>query len=237
MVENFAPGAIERLGLGYEAVSAVNPSIVYAQVKGFGTGGPYEKHLAVDIHAQATGGVMSITGDPDGPPLKPGVTLGDTGTGMLLAISILGALYRRRETGQGEHIEIAMQDPMLQYIRVALSSQATQGAAAKRNGAKILSGFAVPSGTYPCKPEGADDYVLVYTSRTNPAHWQRLLEVIGRKDLIGDPRFDTGAARLKHEREVDDMIAGWTRQHDKREAMRVLGAAGVPAGAVFDTME
>ena len=237
MVENFAPGAIERLGLGYDAVRAVNPSIIYAQLKGFGTGGPYEKNLAFDMIAQATGGVMSITGDADGPPLKPGVTLGDTGTGMLLAISILGALYRRQTTGQGEHIEIAMQDAMLQYIRVALSSQATQGTAAKRNGAKILSGFAVPSGTYPCKPEGPNDYVYVYTSRTNPAHWQRLLEVVGRKDLIGDPRFDTAVARLDHEPEVDEIISAWTRQHDKREAMRILGEAGVPAGAVFDTME
>jgi formyl-CoA transferase len=237
MVENFAPGAIERLGLGYDVVRAINPGIIFAQLKGFGTGGPYENNLAFDMIAQATGGVMSITGDPDGPPLKPGVTLGDTGTGMLLAISILAALYRRRETGQGEHIEIAMQDAMLQYLRVAFSSQATQGVAAKRNGAKILSGFAVPSGTFPCKPGGPNDYVYIYTSRTNPQHWQRLLEVIGRKDLIGDPRFDTGVARLEHEHEVDEMISAWTRQYDKREAMRILGGAGVPAGAVFDTME
>ncbi|HMA74002.1 MAG TPA: CoA transferase [Xanthobacteraceae bacterium] len=237
MVENFAPGAIERLGLGYDVVHAVNPSIVYAQVKGFGTGGPYENNLAFDMIAQATGGVMSITGEPDGPPLKPGATLGDTGTGMLLAISILAALYRRRDTGQGERIEIAMQDAMLQYIRVALSNQATYGTAAKRNGSKVISGFAVPSGIYPCKPGGPNDYLYVYTSRTNPVHWQRLLEVIGRKDLIGDPRFDTAAARLKHEPEVDAMIAAWTSQHDKRQAMRVLGGAGVPAGAIFDTME
>jgi len=237
VIENFAPGAIERLGLSYDAVRAVNPNIIYAQVKGFGTGGPYENNLAFDMIAQATGGVMSITGESDGPPLKPGVTLGDTGTGMLLAISLLGALYRRRNTGQGERIEIAMQDAMLQYIRVALSSQATQGTAAKRNGAKILSGFAVPSGIYPCKPGGPNDYVYVYTSRTNPAHWRRLLEVIGRADLIGDPRFDTGVARLDHEPQIDEMIGAWTRQHDKREAMRLLGEAGVPAGAVLDTME
>jgi crotonobetainyl-CoA:carnitine CoA-transferase CaiB-like acyl-CoA transferase len=237
MVENFAPGAIERLGLGYDVVHALNPSIVYAQVKGFGTGGPYENNLAFDMIAQATGGVMSITGEPNGPPLKPGATLGDTGTGMLLAISILAALYRRRDTGQGERIEIAMQDAMLHYIRVALSNQATYGVAAKRNGSKVISGFAVPSGIYPCKPGGPNDYLYVYTSRTNPTHWRRLLEVIGRKDLIGDPRFDTAAARLKHEPEVDAMISAWTRQHDKREAMRVLGGAGVPAGAIFDTME
>jgi formyl-CoA transferase len=237
MVENFAPGAIERLGLGYEAVCAVNPGIIYAQVKGFGTGGPYEGNLAFDMIAQATGGVMSITGEPDGPPLKPGATLGDTGTGMLLAISILGALYRRRGSGQGERIEIAMQDAMLQYIRVALSTQATYGVPAKRNGSKVISGFAVPSGIYPCKPGGPNDYLYVYTSRTNPAHWRRLLEVIGRKELIGDARFDTAAARLEHEPEVDAMISAWTRQHDKREAMRILGAAGVPAGAIFDTLE
>src|SRR6266702_4348200 len=101
MVENFAPGAIERLGLGYDVVRTVNPSIIYAQVKGFGTGGPFENNLAFDMIAQATGGVMSITGEFDGPPIKPGVTLGDTGTGMLLAISILGALYRRKSTGEG----------------------------------------------------------------------------------------------------------------------------------------
>jgi crotonobetainyl-CoA:carnitine CoA-transferase CaiB-like acyl-CoA transferase len=237
MVENFAPGAIERLGLGYEDVRAVNPGIIYAQVKGFGTGGPYENNLAFDMIAQATGGVMSITGEADGPPIKPGVTLGDTGTGMLLAISLLAALYRRGKSGQGEHIEIAMQDAMLQYIRVALSSQATQGSAAKRNGAKILSGFAVPSGIYPCRPGGPNDYVYVYTSRTNPAHWRRLLEVIGRPELIGDPHFETAVARLEREQEVDEIISAWTRQHDKREAMRILGEAGVPAGAVFDTME
>ena len=237
MVENFAPGAIERLGLGYDVVRAVNPSIVYAQVKGFGTGGPYEHNLAFDMIAQATGGVMSITGERDGPPLKPGVTLGDTGTGMLLAISILAALYRRRGTGQGERVEIAMQDAMLQYIRVALSTQATYGVPAQRNGAKVLSGFAVPSGIYPCKPGGPNDYLYVYTSRTNPAHWRRLLEVIGREDLIGDPRFETGVARQEREPEIDEMIAAWTRQYDKREAMRVLGDAGVPAGAIFDTME
>ena len=235
MVENFAPGVIERLGLGYDLIRAVNPSIVYAQVKGFGTGGPYENALAFDMIAQATGGVMSITGEHNGPPLKPGVTLGDTGTGMLLAISILAALYRRHGTGQGERIEVAMQDAMLQYIRVA--PPPTYGTAAKRNGAKVLSGFAVPSGIYPCKPFGPNDYLYVYTSRTNPAHWRRLLEVIGRKDLIGDPSYDTGTARQQREPEIDEMITAWTRRHDKREAMRRLADAGVPAGAVFDTME
>jgi len=130
-----------------------------------------------------------------------------------------------------------MQDAMLQYIRVALAAHATSGQAVARNGAKLISGGTVPSGIYPCKPGGPNDYVYVYTSRANPTHWRSLLEVIGRTDLIGDPRFDTVMARADQEAEVDAMIAAWTRQRDKHEAMRVLGAAGVPAGAVLDTQE
>src|SRR5579864_6345516 len=101
MVENFAPGAIERLGLGYDVISKLNPSIIYCQVKGFGEGSPYEKNLAFDMIAQACGGTMAITGQRDGPPTKPGPSLGDTGTGMLMAISVLAALYQRTLTGQG----------------------------------------------------------------------------------------------------------------------------------------
>src|SRR5246500_2146595 len=127
MIENMAPGTIERLGLGYDAIRAINPGIIYAQVKGFGEGSPYEKNLAFDMIAQACGGTMSITGERDGRPLKPGPSLGDTGTGMLLAISILGALYRRKETGQGEHLQVAMQDAMLHYMRIAFSYQARTG--------------------------------------------------------------------------------------------------------------
>jgi formyl-CoA transferase len=236
-VENFAPGAVERLGLSYDVVHELNPGIIYAQVKGFGTGSPFERNLAFDMIAQASGGVMSITGERDGPPAKPGPTLGDTGTGMLLTISILAALYRRRETGRGERIEVAMQDAMLQYIRVAFAAHATSGQAVGRNGAKVISGGTVPSGVYPCRGGGPNDYVYVYMSRANPAHWRSLLEVIGRSDLIGDPRFDSVMARADHEAEVDAMITAWTQQRDKHEAMSVLGAAGVPAGAVLDTQE
>src|SRR5690349_19841346 len=112
-VENFAPGAIERLGLGWEAMHALNPRLVYAQVKGFGQGSPYENNLAFDMIAQACGGTFSVTGEADGPPTRPGISLGDTGTGMTMAITILGALYKRRETGQGCRLQVAMQDAIL----------------------------------------------------------------------------------------------------------------------------
>jgi formyl-CoA transferase len=236
-IENFAPGAIERLGLGYDTVSALNPGIVYAQVKGFGEGSPNERNLAFDMIAQATGGTMSITGDPDGPPVKPGISIGDTGTGMLVAISILGALFRRNRTGRGERLHVGMQDAMLHYMRIGFAAQAMTGQAAPRAGAKLVSGQNPPCGIFPCKPGGPNDYVYVYTSRANPEHWRRVLQVIGREDLIGDPRYDTQAARCEREAEIDAMVSEWTRKRDKFEAEALLGRAGIPAGAVRDTME
>ncbi|HEY3849001.1 MAG TPA: CoA transferase [Acetobacteraceae bacterium] len=237
--ENFAPGAIERLGLGADVIRALNPAIIYCQVKGFGEGSPYEKNLAFDMIAQACGGTMSITGERDGRPLKPGPSLGDTGTGMLLAISILGALYRRKDTGQGEHLQVAMQDAMLHYIRIAFAAQNRTGntQAAGRAADSSVSATTPPMGTFPCKGGGLNDYVYVFTSRANPEHWRRLLAVIGREDLVGDPRYDSPAARAERPDEVNSMIADWTRRHNKHEAMEIIGAAGVPAGAVLDTME
>ncbi len=237
MVENFAPGAIERLGLGHDIARAINPSLIYCQIKGFGEGSPYEKNLAFDMIAQACGGTMSITGESDGRPIKPGPTIGDTGTGMLLAISILGALYRRKDTGLGDHLQIAMQDAMLHYIRIAFAAQLRTGKAAGRSAEGAITGSNPPMGIFPCKGGGVNDYVYVYTSRTNPDHWRRLLTVIGRADLIGDERFATPAARSGRAVEVNEMVAAWTRQHTKREAMEIIGAAGIPAGAVLDTME
>jgi formyl-CoA transferase len=235
-MENFAPGAIERLGLGYDVLSKLNPGIIYGQVKGFGEGSPYANNLAFDMIAQACGGTMSISGQPDGPPVKPGPTLGDTGTGMLMVISILSALYKRKETGKGVHLQVAMQDAMLHYIRNSFGITAKTGKPAPRAGAQSNSGGNPPCNIYPCAPGGPNDYVYVYTSRGNPQHWPRLLEAIGRKDLIGDPRYDTQKARVEHEAEIDAIISEWTMKHDKYEAMRVIGAA-VPAGAVRDTLE
>ncbi|MBI3055365.1 MAG: CoA transferase [Betaproteobacteria bacterium] len=235
-MENFAPGAIERLGLGYDVLSKLNPGIIYGQVKGFGEGSPYENNLAFDMIAQACGGTMSITGQPEGPPAKPGTTLGDTGTGMLMLISILASLYKRKETGQGVRLGVAMQDAMLHYIRNAFAVTTKTGKPARRAGAKTIEGGNPPSNIYPCAPGGPNDYVYVYTSRANPQHWPKLLEAIGRQDLIGDKRYETSMARAERESEVDAIISEWTRKHDKYEAMRVIGAA-VPAGAVRDTLE
>src|SRR6516162_1965966 len=219
-VENMAPGTIERLGLGYDVVRALNPGIVYCQVKGFGEGSPYQNNLAFDMIAQAAGGPIS-----------------DTGTGMLMAVSILAALRQRDRTGSGRRLQLAMQDAMVHYMRVPFSRTQQSGKAQLRTGSSRSSAMMAPSALYPCRPGGPNDYVYVFTSRANPEHWTRLLKVIGREDLIGDPRYDTIAARGERAAEVDEIISEWTRRHSKEEAMRIIGEAGVPAGAVFDTLE
>src|SRR5207344_1422143 len=186
MIENFAPGAVERLGLGPDVIRALNPSIIYCQVKGFGAGSPYEQSLAFDMIAQAAGGPISVTGEGDRPPVKPGPSFGDTGTGMLMAISILAALRQRDRTGKGRRLQVAMQDAMVHYMRVPFSRTQLSGKAQLRGGSdRSQPGGLVPSALYPCKPGGPNDYVYVFTSRANPEHWTRLLKVIGRDDLTG----------------------------------------------------
>ncbi len=238
MIENFAPGAIERLGLGYDVVKAINPAIIFCQIKGFGQGSPMEKGLAFDMIAQACGGLMSITGEEDGPPCKPGATIGDTGTGMIMAVSILGAYVRRLRTGQGEHLQVAMQDSIMHYIRNAFAyMERTDMKPAPRAGAKTVGGGNPPIGVYPSKGGGANDYVYIFTSPANPEHWTRLLKVMGREDLLGDKRFETPAARTEHRREVDEIVTAWTRQHDKHTAASLVSGASIPAGPVLDTRE
>jgi len=236
-VENFAPGTIERLGLGYDVVRELNPSIIYASVKGFGEGSPYEKNLAFDMIAQACGGTFSVTGDPNGPPMRPGISLGDTGTGMTMAITIASALFKRQIDGKGRRLQVAMQDAILHYMRINFATQGLTGKPAQRGGSKVPGVNNAPMGLYPCKPGGPNDYVYIMTSRANPDHWDRLLKLVGREDLIGDKRYATPSDRVKREAEVDEVIATWTRLHTKHEAMDAVGAAGIPAGAVLDTME
>ncbi len=238
-IENLAPGTIERLGLGYDVLKAINPGIIYAQVKGFGEGSPYERSLAFDMIAQAAGGTMSVTGEQGQPPVKPGCTIGDTGTGMLMAISVLGALYEKRETGKGRRLQLAMQDSVMHYIRTSFAAMAKEGSTkpAPRMGAQSTSGAPAPCGIFPTKPGGYNDYVYIFCSRANPEHWDRLLKVIGREDLLGDPRFASNDERNKHEGLINEILTEWTKEHTKEEAMQIIGAAGVPAGAVHDTLE
>ncbi len=237
VAENMAPGTIERLGLDYESVKKINPRIIYCQIKGFASGSPHEAGLAFDMIAQAAGGPISVTGEPGRPPVKPGLSFGDTGTGMLMAATILGALLERNRTGQGRRLQVAMQDAMVHYMRTCFSNMARTGKAAPRNGAKPGGGNNSPTGLFPTKGNGANDYVYITASRANPEHWSRLMKLVGRAELIDDPRFATAEARVTNEKELDAIIGEWTKQYEKRDAMERLIGVSVPAGAVFDTME
>ncbi len=237
-VENFRPGTIERLGFDYEKVKGINPRIIYAQIKGFGTDGPYAGFPAFDPIGQATGGAAAITGEADGPPMHAGPNLADSGTGFHCAIGILAALYQRALTGVGQRIEVAMQDVVISFCRSAWGKQLTTGEPAERVGNGMPMAHVSPCGVYPCKPGGYNDYVYIYTSRwPGSPQWRRLLEVIGREDASDDPRFATPEARYEHRDVVDAMIGAWTKTRTKFEAMEELGRADVPAGAVLTTTE
>ena len=231
-VENYGPGVIEKLDLGYDIMRAANPAIIYARLKGFGTSGPYASFKCFDMVAQAAGGAFSVTGLPDGPPTRPGVTIGDSGTGVQLALAITAAYVQRLQTGEGQAIEISMQEAMTYWMRTAISSGADWGRkAAPRNG----NGPAATSNLYPCAGGGPNDHVFVMI--VTPRMWDTFCTAIGQEELGDDPRFLDPAARLENSEALKETIAAWTRQHPKSEVMRILGEAGVPCGAVLDTQD
>jgi formyl-CoA transferase len=233
VIENFSLGTMESLGLGYTALQELNPQLIYATIKGFGTYGPWSTYKSFNAVAQATGGALSITGLPDGPPLKPGPTIGDTGTGIHCAVGILAALLQRQKTGRGQHVEVSMQDAVVNYVRVPLRHHQQAGLPVRRTGNRLP--HSAPTDTYPCHPGGPNDYV--YIMATSREMWDNLLRAIDRTDLIGDARYAEMAERTKRFDEVYAFICAWTAKHDKLTVMERLGAAGVPCGAVFDSQD
>ena len=237
-IENFSPGVIERLGFDYETIRSINPRVVYAQIKGFGTDGPYANFPAFDAIGQAAGGVMSITGEHDGPPMHAGANIADSGAGYHCAIAVLAALYQRTMTGEGQKVEVTMQDVMINFSRSAWGRQLLTGKEAPRVGNEMPMAGVAPCNVYPCQPGGPNDYVFIYTSRhPGSQQWQNLLKVIKREDLIDDPRFATPESRYEHKEIVDKLISSWTSQHTKYEAMELLGRESVPASAVLSTTD
>jgi formyl-CoA transferase len=229
-VENYGPGVIEKLDIGYEAMREVNPSIIYARLKGFGTTGPYADYKSYDPVAQAAGGAFSVTGFEGKAPTRPGITVGDAGTGLQLALAITAAFVQKQQTGEGQEIEISMQEAMTFFRRTVVANGSDWGRqTAGRRGNEVSA----PTDLYPCKPGGSNDYVyiMVVTSRM----WDTLCAGIERTDLISDPRFETGEARRAHSAELHEEIAQWTRQRTKYEAMKELGELGVPISAVLGT--
>ena len=235
-VENFSPGVIDRLGLGWEALSALNPRLIYAQVKGFADDSPYRDFPCFDPIAQGFSGGSSITGEPDALPMKPGPDVGDTGTGMVLAGAILAALYQREKDGLGQRVQIAMTDQVATFMRIHYGWPIERGMDTPRFGNRPpFLVTTAPSDIYPCPPFGPSDYVHIHCG--SDRQWERMAKAMGREDLLGDPRFATMASRGEHKAAVDEAVRAWTATLDKMTVMRVLGGAGVPAGALRTTTE
>jgi formyl-CoA transferase len=232
VVENFSLGTMEKFGLGYDVLKAHHPGVIYCSVKGFGTYGPYAGYKCYDMVAQAFGGAFSVTGAEDGPPLRPGPTMGDTGTGMLAALGIVAAYVQREQTGEGQMVEISMQEAVANLMRCQLSHrERDRERPVPRRGNRTLA----PTDLYPCAPGGPNDYIYIMptTTRMLDALWA----AIGRPELCAREEYRTPQGRREHGDEIWEIVAAWTRGRTKQEAMETLGAAGVPAGAVLDTKE
>jgi CoA:oxalate CoA-transferase len=224
LVENFATGVMERLGLGYEEVSRINPRIIYASISGFGHTGPRRNDVSYDIIAQAMGGLMSVTGKPDGEPTRAGVALGDYMGGYNGVIAILAALYYRTISGEGQAIDISMQDSIWSMVFPDRAGYFDTQIVPKRHGNRLPT--SAPFGTYNAK----DGYVVICTI-TDP-QWQKVLQAIGREDLIGDTRYATRENRTKNMDEVDALVGGWCKDRAVEQAIAALKEYQVPCSSL-----
>src|SRR2546426_2111980 len=235
VVENFAPGVMEKFGLDYERLHATNPRIIMARIKGFGLSGPYSEYKSFDMIAQATGGIMSVTGFEDREPIRCGAATGDTGTGVPPAAAIMAAYIQRQRTGQGQLVEVAMQETVANLLRGRFVDHYREGKPSERRGNGLLGG--VPGGAYPCAPGGSNDYAYIYAQPINPGMWRDFAIAIGREDLLADPRCKDAKTRWENRDALNAIIREWTSARTKHEVMAILSKAGVPCGATLDTGE
>ncbi|MDA2808937.1 formyl-CoA transferase [Nocardiopsis suaedae] len=244
LVENFAPGALDRMGFTWEALQEANPGLVYASIKGFGPGA-YADFKAYEVIAQAMGGSMSTTGFDSGPPLATGAQIGDSGTGMHTVAGILAALYQRTSTGRGQRVEVAMQDAVLNLCRVKLRDQQRLGHGPLKEypnsefGDEVprsgnASGGGQPGWAVRTAPGGPNDYVYVIIQ---PQGWAHLAELAGRPELAEDPEWATPEARLDKLDKAFGIIEEWSSGLPKWEVLDKLTERGIPCGPILSTKE
>ena len=250
LVENFAPGALDRMGFTWERIQELNPRMIVASVKGFGPG-PYEDCKVYENVAQCAGGSASTTGFDDGPPLVTGAQIGDSGTGLHLALGIVTALYQRNSTGRGQKVLAAMQDGVLNLCRVKLRDQQRLerakvmkeypqyphgkfGSAVPR--AANASGGGQPGTIVKCKGWETDPNAYLYFIAQAPV-WKEICRVIGREPWITDPDFATPEARLPRLTEIFAAVEEWTVTKTKFEAMNLLNEHDIPCGPILSMEE
>ncbi|MBB5501816.1 formyl-CoA transferase [Paraburkholderia sp. MM5384-R2] len=250
LVENFAPGALDRMGFTWERIQELNPRMIVASVKGFGPG-PYEDCKVYENVAQCAGGAASTTGFDDGPPVVTGAQIGDSGTGLHLALGIVTALYQRTHTGRGQRVLAAMQDGVLNLCRVKLRDQqrldrtgvmkeypqypnGTFGEAVPRAG--NASGGGQPGWILKCKGWETDPNAYIYFITQAPV-WAKICNVIGKEEWATDPDYATAPARLPRLKEIFAEIERWTMTKTKFEAMQILNEYDIPCGPILSMKE
>ena len=251
VMENFGPGVLDRLGFTWEKIHQINPKIVMGSIKGFGSTGPYAEFKAYENVAQAMGGSMSTTGVPDGPPFVTGAQIGDSGTGLHLAIGLLGALHQANRTGQGQYVEVAMMDGVMNLCRVKFRDH-------QRLTREALAEYSVPTykgmhevpragndsgggqlgNAIHCKPHGANDWIYVVVQE---AVWGALARRIGPDvefpGLDSDVQFSTIGERRKNQQLMWTLINKFAEKYTKREFMAILNDLDVPCGPIMSTQD
>jgi CoA:oxalate CoA-transferase len=226
LLENFSPGTMDDLGVGWSVLRELNPRLVYATGTGFGISGPDRDNLAMDLTIQAASGIMSVTGAPDGPPMKAGPTLVDFMGGIHLYAGILTALYERDRSGEGRLVEVAMQETVYPSLAASFEYYHRTGQPPPRTGNRQAGLSTAPYNVYPA----ADGHVAIHI--VTEGHWRNLLKAMGREELADDPRFATNADRIAHMDETDAVVADWTRTLPKMAVFARLKASRVPSAPV-----
>jgi crotonobetainyl-CoA:carnitine CoA-transferase CaiB-like acyl-CoA transferase len=229
LLENFAPGVMDRLGVGFKALHEINPRLVYASGTGYGLSGPDRDNLAMDLTIQAVSGLISVTGEPDRPPLKAGPAVVDFLSGIHLYAATITALYERSVTGVGRLVEVAMQEAAYPTLTSQLEAYWRSGKVQPRTG--NASHGRVPINVYPAK----DGYVAMNLAVEE--HWHNLLAAMGREDLRDDTRFSSPAARVENRELVDGTIAAWTQTLGKMEIFAVAKQRRIPLAPVREVDE
>ena len=232
LVENFAPGVMDRLGLGPTALLAINPRLVYGSSSGYGKSGPYRDYPAMDLVVQAMSGIIGVTGYPDQPPVKSGAAVCDFSAGVHLYGAIVTALFQRERTGKGRVVEVAMQDAIYASLASNLGMLHARGKDAPARTGNKHGGLGIsPYNAY----QAADGWVVI--NCPGDRHFRAVLDMIGRPDLADDPRFATRTARVVNMTAVDELVESWTRGNARDEIANLMLAAGVPCAAVRDLAE
>jgi CoA:oxalate CoA-transferase len=232
LLENYAPGVLDRLGVGAEVLMAANPRLIYASGSGYGRSGPKRDFLAMDLTVQAIGGVMSVTGEPDGSPLKAGPAIADFLGGIHLYAGIATALYERSRTGRGRVVEVAMMEALYPSLASNLGMHYwSEGKLTARTGNRHGGLAMAPYNVYPAK----DGHVAVIC--VTEEHWKSLARAMGREDLIADPRYENHTTRARIMDEVDALVSAWTKTCTKDEIFEIARAHKIPAAPVRDLTE